>query len=403
MLAFTDVDKQLSLPLSGRDPLGTQPVWQFRARDLVPHLTATSRRAEGFHILLVALAWWPEFAAQYKRSADDLPKFFILVEQAFARAAKTDDEEWTLPGRLRLYAQQQPGVWISLHPSLQLLGNQAANGVWGLYRGPARSAGLIDNGNRLVHADFEAGIRESTPAIRDLFAPIQAVLERPDGHVENIAKLRTKGIVGALVKIITELPLKKELRKVFLAPEQGKLKITTDLARLACKTSPDNGIRGFIDLAMNNFPHHHAVLRNVVQCEQFLAPLDALFELVCTLQGRPDDAAEEMDVDLKALKDARLEFLSCGGFEGLAKERADRLAALDFNSPARLVQSLLDLHQTVSDSRRNAPWVRVGDDGRLECRVSLDQPDAAALDPAQAWRNSYYLGSLGAMAQRLGV
>jgi len=156
LFAFSSEDKSLALPFSGRDPLGTQVVWQWRARDIVPALTAASRQPEGFQLLFTALAWWPEFAVRYKRPQKDLRNFFLLVEQAFARASKMSGIEWRLPGSRRLNDSQESGLWIGLDARRDfLLDSPLANGTWGIYRGPAINAGLVDESDRLplVEAD----------------------------------------------------------------------------------------------------------------------------------------------------------------------------------------------------------------------------------------------------------
>jgi len=129
MFAFTLEDPTLSLALNGRDPLGTLAVWQHRARDLVPSLSSASRQAEGFQLLLAALAWWPEFARRYGRHGRDLPRYFLLLEQAFARACREAGQAWVLPGTRRLNAGKG-GLWISSDPAHYLLDSPLVNGTW---------------------------------------------------------------------------------------------------------------------------------------------------------------------------------------------------------------------------------------------------------------------------------
>lgn len=162
MFAFTQEDLTLSRSLNGRDPLGTLAVWQHRARDMVPNLSSVSRHAEGFQLLLTAMAWWPEFAKRHGRPAADLRRYFLLVEQAYARAFRVAGEEWPLPGTRRLNAAKA-GLWISANPAHYLLDSPLVNGTWGLYRRPAINSGLLLENMRIANSALETEIRAATP------------------------------------------------------------------------------------------------------------------------------------------------------------------------------------------------------------------------------------------------
>ena len=403
MFALTDKDNNLCLPLSGRDPLGTQTVWQRRARDIVPNLTAASRLSEGFHILLVVLAWWPVMAARKDVPKPKLKEFFLLMEQAFARASRCADVPWTLPGNRRLN-DGEPGLWISLEKSAHLLDNQLTNGVWGLYRGPALNAGLIDEQNRICSAGLETRIRACSPIVGTLLRQIaEWFAEGPHAAPLSLAKRSSHGIVAGLNGILEDRPLKREIRETFVVPEDSQ--ITIDLAKmLKTKDSLSSGVRAFVTNAIDALPQHAAPLANVVACEQFIAPLDAIFEEVCSAEERDvDRVAGQLKIDLADLRTARNRFAVAGGYDGLSRERADALLALDLSSARTLVVSLIEHHAAISESRRSAAWITLDESGRLDCSLTTTPPGPAGLSPTTAWRNGYYLHALHDLAHQVGT
>lgn len=405
MFAVTLEDRSLSLALSGRDPLGIMPIWQHRARDIVPFLTAASRLAEGFHILLIGLAWWPVFATIHKRPKQDIVKFFLLLEQAFARATRCNGEfEWKLPGAKRLYSGES-GVWIGLRSEHFLLDNQQTNGVWGLYRGPALNAKLIDASNQICNPTLESEIKAKTRFIEALFTSINSAITSSPLQVAEIAKYRTKFIVGALSNLISELPFKRTIRDNFVSPTQPE--ITRLLAALALEQKADSEIASFIDLAIDRYPAHSSVLRNILRCEHYLAPLEAIFEYICSYHGRYlTEAANSIPIDLAEIMKARDDFQRDDyqrplPNQGLSKIRSDLLLKFRLDSSRTLIESVLNHHLEISKARRNAPWVCVGESGRLDCRLSVRTPPEEQLSPWTAWRNSYYIDTLRGLSRQI--
>jgi hypothetical protein len=403
MFVLTEKDNSLCLPLSGRDPLGTQTVWQYRARDIVPNLTAASRLSEGFHILLIALAWWPIMAARQNAPKPKFKEFFLLIEQAFARASRCAGEAWKLPGSRRLN-DGDPGVWIGLDKSAHLLDNQLTNGVWGLYRGPALNAGLIDDQNRICNAEFEGRIRDCSPIVGKLLQPIADLCAiKPAVRPVELAKNRANKIVTGLNEILKELPLKDEIRATFVVPAHSQ--ITIDLAKLlSTKNSLASGIGPFVVRAIDALPQHAPTLSNVVACEQFIAPIDAIFEEICSAEERDvDRVAAQLEIELSDLRAARDRFADAGIYKDLSRARADALLALDLSSKRALVVSLIDHHAAISASRNSAAWITLDESGRLDCSLAASRPDAESLSPDTAWRNGYYLHALYELAHQVGT
>jgi hypothetical protein len=398
LFAFSSKDEDLALPVSGRDPLGTQVVWQRRARDLVPALTAASREPAGFQLLLVAFAWWPEFATRFKRPPKDLRNYFLLVEQALARACKMCGHEWPLPGSRRLHDSSMQGVWFGLDARRDfLLDSPLANGTWGLYRGPAASAGLIGSSGEL-DPKRAAAVRDASEVLRRLFAEIAQALRDP--NAQRVAFERKSPTVERLAQLIVDPPQKKDIRAALVRPKLTPL--TGKLANLLSERD-DEPLDDFVARARQALPEFAAVLRAVEDCERYLACMDVAFERLVAHPGlRRDELAVALKVNITALRASRARFRASGAYDGLAQQRHANLATAPLDSARALTDFLVAYHGEVSLARRTAPLVQWGDSGRLESVLAAGDTNAddEALDARTAWRNTYYLDALRHLALR---
>lgn len=404
MFLTTEIDTCLSLPTLGRDPLGTQAVWQHRARDVVPYLTGASHLPEGFQILWTALAWWPEFARRFQRRANEQIRFFLLFEQAVARSCRLAGHPWRLPGSRRL-AAGDPGVWVGLDPARHLLlGNQLGNGTWGIYRGPLINAGLLDGGNHLP-AGLARDVREATwhPALDKLWTRLDQALGAGAQDTTMVASQRHRGIVPFLVALVTDIPCRDAID---LHLVRGASRLSALLADVAVRQAQWLDPHDLVKCAgqLQDQELQDALARQQA-CERYLACLDACFEALCHEAGKtPAQAAQNLAVDMAALREAQQAFRTASGrYDALARERHRQMCDARLDSPQAFAQWLLSHHAMLSASRHAAPWLEVREDGRLHCQFAVDRPGAEALDPARAWRNGYYLGTLAALARHLSA
>jgi hypothetical protein len=400
MFAFTQEDPTLSRTLNGRDPLGTLAVWQHRARDIVPNLSSVSRHAEGFQLLLIAMAWWPEFARQHGRPGTDLKRYFLLVEQAHARAARVAGEDWRLPGTRRLNAAET-GLWISASSAHYLLDSPLVNGTWGLYRRPAINADLLLENMRLANSALEKEIREATPEIEDLFVHLAPCMTNDD--VRKIAVSSRHSLVQALSGYLRELPSRKALRDALVTPATPQ--ITRDLARMVRACPKEISAEDIIAQGLRDLHEYKSTFTRVQRCERLLATIEAVFEYACAEESPSTLAqlAAELPVDLLALAGAMECFADSGSYDGLAAERVKSYQAISLKSKSELLRGLINQHAELSEARGNAPWLTVEDGDRIERRVSLARPSAEQLAPTSAWRNDYYLPTLQGLAHQLQV
>jgi len=391
---MTEKDKGLLRPLSGRDPMGILPIWQHRARDVVPHLTAASRHLDGFHVLLSALAWWPEFSKKYNQPTKKLTVYFLLVEQAFARACTLKQTQWNLPGRRRLLIGNP--VFIGLKPEHHLLGGQLQNGVWGLYRGPAESAYLIDKQNA-VNRNIIEKIKSKSKVVELLFPYIIKEFKQQSEDGVKIAVRGNHKLVCELSKIIESYPFAKLIDKPFLSPtEPDTTSTVVSLMRQQIKHDTFTP-QSFILQAKVKIPEHAKTFQHLINCEHYIAIIESVFDWLCTgLSSSVEEAAEKLKINMDDLKSASEEFERSGEYpdKSLVSKRIKMLRNLKLDNKQTLIETILDMHKTVSESRNNMPWITIQENGRFDIVVSRGLPTEDQLNPGTSWRNSYYLDSL---------
>ncbi|MFI8616141.1 hypothetical protein ACIGHN_11595 [Acidovorax sp. NPDC077693] len=396
MFAFTSEDDTLALPLSGRDPLGTQVIWQRRARDIVPALTGASRQVEGFQILITALAWWPTFAVQHKRPQKDLHNFFLLIEQIFARACKMNATDWRLPGSRRLKDAQERDLWIGLDGRRDFLVNSPlTNGTWGIYRNPAETAGLVDASGR-VPSVLAKQVLSSTEVVRTMFGPIATSLADPKQRI-TVAQRSSKKI-SQLARIVERPPQRSYFRNKLVCPANSP--VTTALAELASEQN-DETIDKLLARALQRLPLFEQPLQDVSHCERYITSLDLVFEWLgshpgCTLK----ELAEKLPMHLTALRGAQSRFKSSGKYEGLSANRHSALASFSLDTSASLIENVIEHHRLISASRGTTPLISWSDTRKLESVVATEPTEDQQIDVRHVWRNSYYLDSLRQLAVR---
>jgi hypothetical protein len=396
MLIATAPDKFLTLPLTGRDPLGIQAVWQHRARDVIPALTAASRRADGFRVLATGLAWWPAFASAQNARAGEQSRFFLLFEQAVARACRTGGKEWKLPGTRGLNSNRA-GVWMGLDGAKHfLLDSPLSNGVWGIYRGPMINAGLIDADN-LLSAEAAQSIRRRTPQLERLFHRLRDALRNP-AQVTEIAVRTNNQLVHDLTAIVQPKLLRKDIDHWFVAGASDLCKELAVIGREAGAVGPQWIVREAISRL--RVPEHRALLTRVRQCEKYIASIEAIFETFCAASGKGlAEAASAIKVDMGALRNAQAAFRDSGSYDGLAGQRHGELANAPMTGLTELGAYLIEHHGNVSGQRKSSPWVVINEAGSIACEMRIDAPPAGQLNPERAWRNGYYLDALQSLAR----
>jgi hypothetical protein len=399
-LMITAKDDELLGIANRSDPMGVLALWSLRARDLVPHLTEQTTDVRGFQLLAETFRLWEFYEPAHPRHAGRLSDFFMLVEQAFARTVGNLLQQWPLPGTRRVNARMHEAPHISLEDGdWHLLNGQLANGLWGLYRGASRRAGLLNEEmTRLSAETMEQALSHrglGEVAQRRLFA---AVAEAMDGATVELPTHLNNQLPRDLCATFEELPLAGHL--------QERLVEAFDLnRRLATRLRRNVGInrRSLLTTAARELTAHRVPLENAIRCEDLLSVVESVFLCLCASKGMTVDAAvADLPVDLEALETARAGFGDSGSYGGATAggRHARFYEQLDTSNAVSLARSVLRLHTHVSEGRGRAAWVWE-EHGVLHTDVEVEPPTEADLQTGVAWRNDYYLYPLKRIADQL--
>ena len=399
-LVISSKDDDLVGAARRSDPLGVLAVWSACAREAVPHLTEQTTEVRGFQILVEAFRLWTIFVNRVPQPPERLMEFFMLVEQAFARTIGCRDRDWPLPGARRVRARLGETPCISVADAgWHLLGGQLASGIWGLYRGAARRAGLLD-ANMAWLSDDTLEAAGATSCLRDVALErlLGLVGRAMGGETVDLPTDGRNALPSALCRTFDEVPLRSHLRERLIDGH--------DLNRaLANRLVPLEQLdhRRFFEHAARDLEGHSPALSRVIDCENLLAVLECIFYRLCCARGESLDAlADTLPVHLGEIQSAREAFASSGTYPGQkAGEREVRLhETVDTSSTTKLARSVLSLHQAVSKERQRAAWVWE-EQGTLRSDVDVTEPDEADLKVGLAWRNDYYLRPLSSITRQL--
>ncbi len=399
-MMLTAKDGEL-LGMSNRsDAMGMLAIWSVRGRDLVPHLTEQTTDVRGFQILVEAFRLWEHYEPDHPEHAGRIDDFFLLIEQAFARTVGWHDKDWSLPGTRRVRARSSEEPHISLTDlDWHLLGGQKPNGLWGLYRGASRRAGLLTDdmlrlsAETMEQASLHVGIGPKARA--RLFHLVKRAM---DGETIELPRYRTNTLTHELYDTFHHLPLADHLHaRLILGHSLNKL--------LATRLRRTKGLyhRDILNTAARKLPAHRRTIQNVLDCEDLLAVVEAVFFWLCASKGQKIEVSvATLPVDIDALSAARARFGDSGAYRGYTANSRHRrfYEQLDTSSHVALARSVLRLHRSVSEERKRMPWVWEEQD-ILQSDMQVERPSQNALRVGLAWRNDYYLGPLQRIAKGL--
>lgn len=397
-LMISERDDELLGVSNAIDGMGVLAVWTQRARDVIPHLTAQTVSARGFQVLVEAFRLWEDYRKLHPEHSDKADDFFILVEQAFARTVARQ-ERWSLPGARRAQAGMDDPPCISVSDrSLHLLDNQKGNGLWGLYRGAAGRAGLLDE-TLLQLAPAMLALARQKPLLeptaqRHLFDHLHHALE---GNTEELPTDFRNSLPRMLFYGFRAIPFRDGLWDRLIATNE----LTDALAHRLLGEEEIDYRRVLADVG-NILPEHRPVLTNLVRCENFLSVLETVFIHLCANPGRDIEVvAEELPLDPSALGDAREKFADSGRYVDVGSDRRDLFVGqLDVSDRLAVTRSVLAIHERVAGRRARAVWAWE-EDGRLLSDMDFAPPDDDAMVPGVAWRNDYFFSALRSVASML--
>lgn len=401
-LMLTDKDDQLLGSSSRSDAMGVLAVWSVRGRDLVPHLTEQTTNIRGFQILVEAFRLWELYEPAHSDHAGRLDDFFLLIEQAFARTVGWHDKDWVLPGTRRVRARSSEAPHISLQdPDWHLLVGQKANGLWGLYRGAARRAQLLeDDMTRLSNETMGQTDKKSRIVGGTQTRLFEAVERAMDGLTAPLPTLMNDNLTKALYNTFRDLPLANHLHARLIEGHD----LNSQLAKRLLDV-PRLDHRTFLTDAARDLRDYRAEIEGAIHCEDLLAVVEAIFLWLCASKGKKvENAVADLPVDLDAIGAARKSFGSSGIYRGLTAITRHRrfCEQLDTSNKVTLARSVLLLHEKVCKERNRAPWVWENEGQNvLGSDLEVRRPSDNELRVGLAWRNDYYLAPLHGIAKQL--
>lgn len=409
-----------------RDPLGVQPVWAHLGRRVVLNLTTVTTSIRGFTVLLLGRWWCERLVGEGTIREEDVLSTFLRWEQigGHARFARNGREQGRILGveRVEAFARRRGGkVAIEDGPNGRILSDQKTYGLWGLYSVAARTSGLITDGpvglTPLVRAHLEEHvvprIEHVLPDIRRLVVNGGRLNVRPGARV-------VEALGNVLAEELDEVELEFYGRTVRDATEAsvephalGRQRRMREILEHHTDLNPDFGreeLERLIPAAEANDPRLAVALRRIGTSEALLAPADGLF---AHLQSRRGQTLSSVARELADRWGRNLPHLDRVAFHGLQGEVEPTVGPEVWFQMVRVHDSLangdyeealggmLDWNRLVMASRGAAPWVRIGDGGRLDVRYRGQETELpAASDLLALWRNPYFLPSLKSIARQ---
>ena len=425
-----------------RDPLGLQPMWTHFGRALVGNLTTITTSVRGFTTLMLGYHYAARMVAEHRLPEDEVISLFMKVEQlvAYSRIARAPGEadvaegyetiRGVLTARRRLN-ENGGKVLISASRSGQILSNQKAYGLWGLYSVAGRNSGLLQEkrvGTTALAEEFLAHqilpqLRHSADARDDKIAPF---LQRDEVFDPNG---KDKTLADGLASIHTRTFDHNE--RTFYTGQLlhgGASATTTPQRRLwalmeEVNDDPDESgtnwedgfgmreLRVLIKRALRQDENEvHERLLLVRRLEDIIAPSARLFAFLQTKSGRTvEDVADEVSqhwgrpfeqIEPGELTGVLREVtLAAGGAMALrVQNTAQCLHAGEYR---RTIHLLLEQNLDVMERRGGGPWITVKG-GKLDVRYKDEAAGLPSPDELNdLWVNSYFLGALKAIGATL--
>jgi len=390
---FTDKDEDLTGSGSLTDPMGTQSVWQWYGRRLIAHLTEQTTVLEGFNMLCIIFKLYEEYCEENNtQELIPLTEFYLLLEQMFALAVYNHNGQWLLPGIRGLkYQINNRSKRNTIELPTRILGNQLSAGTWGLYRGAAIRARLLDADGVRLSEDTAQNINHGLcNNKRNIFKAIQTIRNNKKWSFNFVSNLGM------------------ELKKSFLSKnnyatlfnfliKNDPFLINAHYHKLLDKQDDYRTIFKRLS-SLKQFAQWKDVFESIIACEDVTGTLDALFSVIYSGKDKTIKQTEkilkEAGFDLLKFKSAvkKLSAFPVTCTDGEARKRFQKYqkAFLSIKTLSEFITVYLEVHDFVIVSRGGNPWLYVEGD-RIKANVEYVQKDCLTASPGKGWYHDYYL------------
>lgn len=425
---LTDLDPRAAVKGS-RDPLGIQAIWTRFGRHVIGNLSTVSNSVRDFTVLVLGY----HFATEVAETAGPGTELstFLKWEQLAAYARAHVNQDWRFRGTERVRRNlDESEITLSAEPAHQILSNQKAYGIWGLYSVPGRASGLLDGqparltlpAQQLVERTYleiltNAGLGDGKRLV-ELLAKDRVKLDirrRADERIlEGVAILLKPELNATERKFYREHLLfggprdSTEGRQRQLAELlEPKLNAEAFLLTPAVVTSLANE-------AQSQGTHCHALahyLRRIETAERLLAPASELFTYLLGCDGVAiSEIAQRMKKDggwgnrvptvaIDATAELKTE-LGHGDDEA-GKRWLDIATSMVTGDYPQLIGFLIQQNKAVMLARGGAAWIEE-ERGKLKVRVAEERGNLPRReDLPDLWRFPYFLDSLCSVAGTL--
>ncbi len=431
---LTEIDPQAAIKGS-RDPLGIQTIWSRLGRHVVGNLTTVTTSVRDFTTLILGY-YFAERVADLGKGSNDL-HVFLRWEQLAAHARYRINNDSALRGIERVKKAESEGGKIRICADTgQILSNQRTYGLWGLYTGPARASGLVDEGDptRLTPA--------SRQLVEEVYLPAfeQAGMRNADQLVHLLAQhqvnLDAKGkalhYLDAAARVLRRRLSRREI-DVFqphllygVAPGKDKTGQKQKAVALAVEQTLDNQywqlspahVRQLAKACSSTGSAGEAAthcLERIVLAEQLLAPAVSLFDLLMGSDGQTlGSVAGTIErvwghkvptCDGNRIRELETELRDSTGDETSGQRWVQTALALAGGHYVDALKFLIDQNTFVMKTRAGGgAWIEL-EQSRIKVRFRDENPGAMPdrRDLPELWRHSYFLDALRAIAIQLGA
>lgn len=411
-----------------RDPLGTQPMWQKFGRHVVTNLTMQTNSVRGFTILLLGRYLTERLIEEGRLGRESAVDAFLRFEQigAYVRHAAHGVGGGGIRGieRVRSNLQKHGGrVRVGADLDQLILLDQRVAGLWGLFSASARVSGLLPDDPVGLTPEARAFVeRACLQRLQPVMEPLLRLVERggildtrtPDAVFETLKEVLPESFTaeeqqfyGEYVRDgvhvhVRETPPGRQRKFRELLVRCTELDIRTGRADVVRLCEEARSVDG--KLAED--------LDRIVRLEAVIAPAMALLDFMLACHRRTvDDAAKELadrwgasapNIHADRNRDLLPE-IGCVAPETIP-ECLDRCQqALADGDYHEALEVLLAWHERVMRARGGAPWVQVGEDGRLDVRYrGAERALPSGEELPDLWWNDYFMSPLKAITRQLG-